>query len=55
MKSYRAFLFNSVGHIQASHEFETEHDEAAIVIAERWREGGKMELWQLDRRVKRWD
>ena len=52
---YRLFFLDGVGHIENSHEFFAENDEAAIKIAESWREGRRMELWQRDRRLKRWD
>jgi hypothetical protein len=55
VRDYRLFLFSGAGHIEAAHEFEAEHDEAAILVSESWREGRKMELWQRDRLIKRWD
>ena len=54
MQQYRLFFFNGGRHIQLAHEFEAENDEAAIRVAEGWREGRKMELWQRDRTGKRW-
>lgn len=54
MQQYRLFFFNGGRHIQLAYEFEAENDEAAIRVAEGWREGRKMELWQRDRTVKRW-
>ena len=53
--SYRVFLFDGAGHIERAHEFHADDDQAAIGIAEAWREGRVMELWQRNRRVKRWD
>ena len=52
---YRLFFFDGAAHIDRAHEFEARDDEVAIRIAEGWREGRKMELWQRDRRVKVWD
>ena len=52
---YRLFFLDGAGHIQRAHEFIADDDEAAIQIAEVWREGRRMELWQRDRKVKRWD
>jgi hypothetical protein len=52
---YRLFFFTGGKHIERAHEFEAEDDATAIRIAEGWREGRTMELWQRDRRVKRWD
>ena len=55
MQSYRAYFFDRAGHIERAHEFMAEDDEAAIRVAEAWREGRTMELWQRDRLLKRWD
>ena len=55
MEYYRLFLFDYGQHIEGAHEFEAQNDEAAIKIAESWRQEGQMELWQRDRRVKHWD
>ena len=55
MLSYRVFFFDGAGHIERAHEFHADDDQAAIGIAEAWREGRAMELWQRNRRVKRWD
>ena len=52
---YRLYLLDDVGHISKAHPFEADDDSKAIEIAEGWREGRRMELWQRDRRVKRWD
>jgi len=51
---YRLYFFNSMFHIERSHEFEAKDDAQAIRIAEGWREGRTMELWQGDRRLKQW-
>lgn len=52
---YRLYFLDGVGHIEKAHEFEAKDDEAAIKIAEGWREGRKVELWRGKLRVKRWD
>ena len=52
-EQYRVYFFN-VAHITQSHEFFADSDEAAIRIAEAWREGREMELWCRDRKVKAW-
>ncbi len=52
---YRLFFFDGAAHIEKAHEFDASDDQAAIRIAESWREGRRMELWQRDRRVKVWD
>ena len=51
---YRLYFFNGGAHIVKSHEFEAKDDEAAIKIAEGWREGRRVELWQGKRVVKFW-
>jgi len=53
--SYRVFFFDGAGHIERAHEYRADDDQAAIAIAEAWREGRPMELWQRGRRVKRWE
>lgn len=55
MFQYRLFFIDGAGHIEKAHEFEADDDPKAIQIAVGWREGRRMELWQRDRRVKRWD
>jgi hypothetical protein len=52
---YRPYFFNGGTHITTSHEFFVTTDEQALKIAEGWRDGRKMELWQRARFVKRWD
>jgi hypothetical protein len=53
-KQYRLYFFDGAGHITTSHEFFADNDEAAIKVAEGWREGRGMELWSRDRKVKGW-
>lgn len=56
MSYYRLyFLDPSSGHIDHFREFQAEHDLAALAIADGWREGGAMELWNRQRKLKRWD
>jgi hypothetical protein len=47
VRQYRIFLFDGSGHIYRAHEFDADEDAAAVEIAEAWREGRRMELWQL--------
>jgi hypothetical protein len=42
------------GHIDHFREFEAADDEAAVSIAEGWREDCPMELWNRERRLKQW-
>ncbi|MEA3080495.1 MAG: hypothetical protein QOD54_163 [Sphingomonadales bacterium] len=49
------FMHRFSGHIEHYREFEAENDEVAVATAERWREGGPMELWNLERKLKHWD
>jgi hypothetical protein len=52
---YRLYFFRGLSdHIDHFREFEAEDDCAAIALAERWGEGAPMELWNHDRRLKRW-
>jgi hypothetical protein len=43
------------GHIEHYREFEAADDEAAIAIAEGWREDGPMELWNRERKLRHWN
>ena len=49
------FMDRFSGHIDHFREFEAEDDSVAIVIAEGWRDGQPMELWNRQRKLKRWD
>ena len=51
---YRLYFLDGAGHISKSHEFFAANEDAAIRIAEGWREGRAMELWSRDRKVKSW-
>ena len=55
MLSYRLYFFNGPGRFTKVHEFFAEVDERAIRIAEAWREGRGMELWQQTRKIERWE
>jgi hypothetical protein len=56
MLYYRLYFFDRFsGHIDHFREFEAEGDAAATAVAERWSDGRPMELWNRDRRLKRWD
>ena len=53
--AYRIFFLDGDGRrIVRSHEFFAADDETAINVAEGWREGRKIELWQRARIVKAW-
>ncbi len=56
MLYYRLYFFDRFsGHIDHFREFEAESDAAAIALAERWSTGLPMELWNLNRRLTRWE
>ena len=56
MRYYRLyFMDRSGGHIDHFREFEAEDDAAALVIAQSWREDRPMELWNLERKLMRWE
>jgi hypothetical protein len=56
MLYYRLYYFDGFsGHIDHFREFEAEGDAAAIMLAEGWSDGRSMELWNRQRRLKRWD
>lgn len=56
MLYYRLYFFDRYsGHIDHFREFEAEDDSAAMLLAEGWNDGHPMELWNLERHVKRWD
>jgi hypothetical protein len=56
MRYYRFYFMQRVGdHIDHFREFEAEDDDRALTIAEGWREDRPMELWNLERKLKRWD
>ena len=52
---YRLYFFDGFsGHIDHFREFEAADDAAAITIAEGWSDGRVMELWNRERRLRRW-
>jgi hypothetical protein len=56
MRYYRLYFMDRFsGHIDHFREFEAADDEAAVAIAEGWREDRPMELWNLERRLKQWN
>jgi hypothetical protein len=56
MAGYRLYFMDRFsGHIDNRREFVAESDAAALEIAERWHDGGPMELWLGDRKLKHWD
>ncbi len=56
MRYYRLYFMDRFsGHIDHFREFEAEDDEAALKIAEGWREQRPMELWNRHRKLKHWD
>ena len=56
MRYFRLYFMDRfTGHIDHFREFEAADDEAATVIAEGWREDRPMELWNRDRKLRRWD
>ena len=56
MLYYRLYSFDRfTGHIDHFREFEAADDAAAIALAERWTDGRCTELWNRERRLKRWE
>jgi hypothetical protein len=47
------FFFES-GRLVTAHEFVAADDARAMRIAEGWREGRQLELWQRERKVRSW-
>lgn len=54
MLHYRVFFYDGANRITKAHEFEASGDEDAIKVAEAWREGRKMDLWNRALRVRCW-
>ncbi|MFL6721111.1 MAG: hypothetical protein ACJ8FT_04805 [Sphingomonas sp.] len=48
------FMHRFSGHIDHFREFEAADDDAAMRIAEGWREDQPMELWNLERKLRHW-
>lgn len=56
MAGYRLYFMDRYsGHIEQRREFFAHDDAAAVAIAESWSTGQPMELWEGDRKLKRWD
>ena len=56
MRYYRLYFMDRFsGHIDHFREFEAADDNAALTIAEGWREDLPMELWNRERKLKHWD
>lgn len=56
MRYYRLYFMDRFsGHIDHFREFEAEGDDDAIALAESWREDRPMELWNRERKLRRWD
>ena len=56
MLYYRLYYFDRFsGHIDHFREFEAVDDAAAIGLAERWKDGRCTELWNRERRLRRWE
>ena len=54
MREYRLYVFEA-GRILWPRELRAPDDESAIAMAERsWIEGGQMELWERNRKVRAW-
>ena len=55
MPYYRLyFLDRFSGHIEHFREFEADHDDAALAIAEGWRDDKPVELWNRNRKLRNW-
>jgi len=56
MNGYRLYFMDRFsGHIDHRRDFLAESDSAAVEIAQRWYEGGPMELWLAGRKLRRWE
>lgn len=56
MLYYRLYFFDRFsGHIDHFREFEAEDDAAALAVAQQWGDDRPMELWNRERRLKRWE
>jgi len=55
MQYYRLYFMDRFsGHIDHFREFDAEDDVVALAIAEGWRDGHPMELWNRHRKLKHW-
>lgn len=56
MAGYRLYFMDRFsGHIEHRREFFADDEAAAVDIAEGWSTGQPMELWQDDRKLRRWE
>jgi hypothetical protein len=56
VRYYRLYFMDRFsGHIDHFREYEAEDDSSAIDTAEHWSTGQPMELWNRQRKLKRWD
>ncbi len=56
MPYYRLYYFDRFsGHIDHFREFDAKDDATALALAEGWGDGRPMELWNRERRLRRWD
>jgi hypothetical protein len=56
MLYYRLYYFDRFsGHIDHFREFEAADDPSALKLADGWSDGRAMELWNRERRLKRWE
>ena len=56
MSEYRLYFMDRFsGHIDHRREFLADDDAAAVHVAEGWRTGDPMELWQGGRKLRRWE
>lgn len=56
MAGYRLYFMDRFsGHIDNRREFIADDDSQALAIAHGWHDGGPMELWSGDRKLKRWE
>jgi len=56
MRYFRLYFMDRFsGHIEHFREFEADDDQAALAIAEAWREDGPMELRNRERKLRHWD
>lgn len=55
MADYRLYFLDQANHIRGVVEFECDDDRAANVQAEQHADGRRMELWNRDRFVRRFE
>jgi hypothetical protein len=52
---YRLFFFDGAARLTVAHEFLASDNAEALRIAEGWREGRQMELWNGGSKIRCWD